>query len=89
MNNTENLPSQEVSVREFNEDSELIGRETEKFLELVYPSYLVDKENINSLIDRNSSLRLQSMTFFRINSCTADNVDKVFQNVNEHFDKSN
>ena len=87
MNNTENLPSQEVSVREFNEDSELIGRETEKFLKLVYPSYLEDKENINSLIDRNSSLRLQSMTFFRINSCTADNVDKVFQNVNEHFEK--
>lgn len=89
MNNAEIIPSQEAEliIQEFDEDSKLIGKETEKFLKLVYPSYLVDKENINCLIDNNSSLRLQSMTFFRIDSCTADNVDKIFQNVNEHFEK--
>ena len=27
------------------------------------------------------------MTFFRIGSCTADNIDKVFENVNERFEK--
>lgn len=78
---------QEKIIKEFNQDSQIIGEQTAKFLSLVYPSYLVDKENIGTLLEKDSTLRLQSMTFFRIGSCTADNVDKVFDNVNEQFEK--
>ena len=74
-------------TKEFNQDSQIIGDQTAKFLKLVYPSYLVDKENLESLLEKDSTLRLQSMTFFRIGSCTVDNVDKVFDNVNERFEK--
>ena len=78
---------QDEFIKEFNQDSQIIGDQTAKFLSLVYPSYLVDKENLETLLEKDSTLRLQSMTFFRIGSCTADNVDKVFDNVNERFEK--
>ena len=79
--------NQEALIQEFNADSQIIGDQTAKFLSLVYPSYLVDKENLKSLLEKDSTNRLQSMTFFRIVSCIADNVDKVFENVNERFEK--
>lgn len=78
---------QDDFIKEFNQDSQIIGEQTAKFLSLVYPSYLVDKEVIETLLEKDSMLRLQSMTFFRIGSCTADNVEKVFDNVNERFEK--
>lgn len=78
---------QEDFIKEFNKDSQIIGDQTAKFLSLVYPSYLVDKESLEKFLEKDSTLRLQSMTFFRIGSCTADNVDKVFENVNERFEK--
>lgn len=81
------IVKQDNFVEEFNRDSQLIGNQTEKFLSLAYPSYLVDRENIEGLLDTNSTLRLQSMTFFRISSCTADNVEQVFASVNEKFEK--
>lgn len=87
MDKAELTQKQKDMLQEFNRDSELIGEQTEKFLRLVYPSYLVDKDSIVSLIDPQSTLRLESMTFFRIRSCTAENVDKVFESVNGCFEK--
>lgn len=78
---------EEALVKEFNEDSQIIGMQTEKFLKLVYPSYLVDKENLDYLIEKDSTFRLESMTFFRIGCCTADKADKIFESVNERFEK--
>ena len=77
----------EAFIKAFNADSQIIGEQTEKFLKLVYPSYLIDKTDLEPLLEKDSTLRLQSITFFRIGSCTADNVDKVFENVNERFEK--
>lgn len=87
MGKTELTPKQRAYLQEFEIDSCLIGEQTEKFLQIVYPSYLVDKNNVAKLIDPDSTLRLQSTTFFRIGSCTADNVDKVFEYINERFEK--
>lgn len=74
-------------MEELNRDSLVLGTQTEKFLNLVYPSYLIQKHDVENLLEQSSMLRLQSMTFFRIDSCTADTVDKVFENVNERFEK--
>ena len=79
--------NQKAFIKAFNADSQIIGEQTEKLLKLVYPSYLIDKTDLEPLLEKDSTLRLQSMTFFRIGSCTADNVDKVFENVNERFEK--
>ena len=87
MANTELTPQQKAHLKEFNMDSKVVGDQTAKFLELVYPSYLVNKQDVESLMDKDSTLRLEGMTFFRISSCTADNADKVFENVNKRFEK--
>lgn len=87
MANTELTPQQKAHLEEFNMDSKVVGDQTAKFLELVYPSYLVNQEDVESLMDKDSTSRLAGMTFFRISSCTADNGDKVFENVNSRFEK--
>lgn len=87
MENTEISPHQDTYLDEFNTDSKVIGEQVTKFLDLLYPAYLLDKNDVETFIDKESTLRLESMTYFRINSCTADNVDKVFENVNERFEK--
>ena len=87
MSNTDLSEIQNNLLKEFTTDSNIIGIQTNEFLSLVYPSYLVDRDNIESLLDKESTVRIQSMTFFRISSCTADNVEKVFDNVNERFEK--
>lgn len=87
MANTELTPQQKAHLEEFNVDSKVVGDQTAKFLELVYPSYLVNQQDVESLMDKDSTRHLESMTFFRISSCTADNVDKVFENVNKRFEK--
>lgn len=81
------MTSNEGPMAAFYEDSQIIGKQTEEFLRLVYPSYLVDKEHLDGYIDRDSAAKLQSMTFFRIVSCSADKVEKIFENVNERFEK--
>ena len=87
MADTQLIDYQESMLKEFNTDSAIIGAQTTEFLKLVYPSYLVDKENLEPLMDSESTTRIQSMTFFRISSCTADNVEKVFENISEKFEK--
>lgn len=87
MDNAVLTEQQEKILKEFNNDSRIVGEQTAEFLKLVYPSYLVDGEKIEALLDNQSKERLQSMTFFRISSCTADNVEKVFENVSERFQK--
>lgn len=87
MDDQEIIERNSALLAEFNKDSKIVGEQTEKYLRLVYPSYLVDKDNIEPLMDSESAGRLESMSFFRICSCTADNVEKVFENVNEHFEK--
>ena len=78
---------QEEILQEFNNDSRIVGEQTAEFLRLVYPSYLVNRDDIETLLDKSGSERLQSMTFFRISNCTADNVEKVFESVSERFQK--
>lgn len=87
MANTELTPQQKAHLEEFNMDSKVVGDQTAKFLELVYPSYLVNQQDVESLMDKDSTSHLEGMTFFRISSCTTDNADKVFENVNKRFEK--
>lgn len=79
--NLENKLSQE-----FNNDSQIIGEQVSEFLRIVYPAYLQEVD-IESCLDENSSLRIQSMTFFKIDSCTMDIDDKSLDNLSEKFEK--
>jgi len=74
-------------LEEFNNDTRVVGEQTEKFLRLVYPAYLVNKEDIGSLLDNESTLQLDGMTYFRISCCTTDTVDDIFDAVNAKIEK--
>lgn len=87
MTNTELEIRQKDILAEFKKDSQIIGEQTADFLRLVYPSYLIDREEITSLLDSNSTTQLNGMTYFRICCCTADTVDKVFETVNGKIEK--
>lgn len=87
MNKVDLTKEQLDLMQEFNNDSRIVGEQTAEYLRLVYPSYLVDRNDIEKYLDNGSTDRLQSMTFFRVSSCTADNVDKVFEDVCERFQK--
>lgn len=85
--NSELIERQKKILQEFKNDSNIVGEQTTEFLKLVYPSYFVDHSNIEQYLDNAGIDRLQSITFFRIISCTADTVEKVFENISERFQK--
>lgn len=85
--NDKELGTQQNSIKDFDCDSAVIGKQTEEFLRLVYPAYLVDRDNLDPLLDGESTLQLDGMTYFRISCCTADTVEKVFEVMNEKFEK--
>ena len=87
MSSAELVAQPKAIIDEFNNDSKVVGEQTEEFLRLVYPAYLVDRKNIESLLDPQSTLQLDGMTYFRIGCCTAETVDKVFEMMNGKIEK--
>lgn len=73
--------------QEFVRDSEIIGVQTESFLKKVYPSYLVNQDDLESLLDKYSNFQLESISFFRIFSCTTDALDTAFETINQKMEK--
>lgn len=74
--------------QEFDNDTQTIGKQTDKFLEIVYPGYLLDsKKSIDAYIDNDSSLLIESMTFLRIRSCSVENTDDLFASMNNKMEK--
>ncbi len=73
---------------EFDKDTQVIGEQTDRFLRLVYPGYLVNRnEDLDSYLESDSSLLLDSMTFFRIARCTVENAKDLFESVNAKIEK--
>ncbi|WP_283709190.1 ATP-binding protein [Pseudoalteromonas prydzensis] len=87
MNNTELSAQQDIAIKEFANDTVAIGKQTEEFLNLVYPAYIVDSYNLEQHFDSDSTLQLDGMTYFRISSCSAETVDKAFEVINEKIEK--
>ena len=88
MSDQEIIKNKETKEMEkFKADTELIGKQTEKFLELVYPAYLVDSNSIERLLENKNSSLLDVMTYFHISCCKTDNVDKIFETVNAKIEK--
>lgn len=73
---------------EFDRDSLIIGEQTDHFLDLVYPSYLVERsKSLDDYLETDSSLLLDSMTFFRIARCSVERADDLFKSVNKKIEK--
>ena len=63
MKDEPSLNIQNISSSNFEEDSLLIGKSVTRFLETVYPSYLLDRNNLENFIDKNSLDRLNAIKF--------------------------
>ncbi|WP_202109132.1 ATP-binding protein [Succinivibrio dextrinosolvens] len=87
MDDNVSIEKTDSPLTEFNQDSMLIGNKVSEFLETVYPSYLIEKGNIEKYLDKNSYLQLESITFFRIASYIIDNEEKSFENITKSFEK--
>ncbi|MBY3787650.1 hypothetical protein HPQ32_04225 [Photobacterium carnosum] len=87
MNNKDLTTQQDIDLKNFANDTNLIGEQTEEFLHLIYPAYLVDSNNTDQYLDNNSTSQLDGMTYFRISSCSVETVDKAFEVINEKIEK--
>ncbi|WP_299667811.1 hypothetical protein [uncultured Psychromonas sp.] len=87
MEDKTSVSQNETSIAEFENDNVIVGEQTEAFLRLVYPAYLVDQSSVEQLLDSESTLQLDGITYFRISCCSVDTVDKVFENVNTKIEK--
>ncbi|WP_110114921.1 ATP-binding protein [Bacillus sp. CGMCC 1.16541] len=70
--------SQEIMLNQFNEDTNRLCYETERLLNIAYPSYSVNpSNNVLDYIEEESSVLLDGMTFYRLVSCTIDSDKEV------------
>lgn len=66
-----------IELDKFNADTEIIIEQSKKFIEVVQPSYSLDKGNFKELFYNNSDELLKGFVFFKINSCFTDDEDEV------------
>ena len=73
--------------KQFQNDTMIVANQVDRYIRVMNPSYLVDRNNFDSLIERDSGLFLNSMVFYRIASCTVEKSDDVFQVINNKMEK--
>ncbi|RDU38673.1 ATP-binding protein [Neobacillus piezotolerans] len=71
----------------FKKDTDIISHQTYNLLTSLYPSHLVNSENLLELVECSSSELLDGFTYYRIMSCTIDNVEDEFAYLNKKMEK--
>ena len=66
-----------IELDKFNADTEIIIEQSKKLIEVVQPSYSLDKGNFKELFYNNSDELLKGFVFFKICSCFIDDEDEV------------
>lgn len=77
---------QEQLEQQLKSDTRMIAEQTTKFLELVYPGYLVGG-NIRAHTEPDGTGRLGGLHYFRLTRCTVENAEDLFQKVNAQMSK--
>ena len=62
----------------FNQDTELLGKHTARFIENFYQAYSISNSDIHRLDKENSLELLNTFTFYRLSECMVDDVDDLF-----------
>lgn len=82
------LASPEALEEQFKQDTKIVAEQSAQFVKELHPAYLHNtKQDIIGLSYDGSDELLDSFTFFRIISCTTDEVDDMFEFLNEKMDK--
>jgi Predicted ATPase len=84
----EKIASTETLKAQFEKDTAIVAEQSSLFVKNIHPSYLYSTKNeIMNLLYSDSDDLLDAFTFFRIVSCTTDEVDDMFEYLNGKMDK--
>ena len=73
---------------QFDDDTAVVAEQAELFVKKVHPSYFINtKEEVLNLVYDSSNILLDRFTFYRLVSCTMENVDDMFEFLNEKMKK--
>jgi hypothetical protein len=75
------------SLRQFNEDTALVGKDMENFIQEVYPYVFADDDLSNNRYEKYSTALIKKIKFFRIDSCTIEKTDSFFEYLNNRIRK--
>ena len=85
MNDSE-LAIPEKNIPQFKDDSVLIGDNWGKYIELLAP-YWVFNDKLPDIAEKHSTELLESLKFFKIDNCTIENTDSIFEYLNNKVKK--
>ena len=71
----------------FKNDTNIICTQANNLLASLYPSYLVNPENILGLVECSSPELLDGFTYYRIASCSIEDADDEFTYLNQKMEK--
>lgn len=82
------IANSNILESQFSQDTEIVAKQSVKFINEIHPAYLYNsREEIINLSYDNSDKLLDEFTFFRIVSCTTDDIDDMFEFLNEKMNK--
>ena len=77
-------PNVEELKKQFDEDTKVITEQTERFVKAMYPAYEVNsKERAQELSYRKADEILDTFTFYRLVSCTTEDMEDLYVYLNE------
>ncbi len=85
MSTEEEKALQEIKA-DFFENNAILGTRIEDFINVVAP-YLMVSGNINELINEKSAEFLSTLTYFRLSSCTTEDIEDIAEFLNEKMEK--
>lgn len=73
--------------KEFENDTAVLGEQAGNFIQCVSPYLMVDNTSVHNYLDRDSLRTLAGMWFFRLESCTTENVEDLAEYLQERMNK--
>ena len=73
--------------KEFENDTAMLGEQARNFIQCVSPYLTVDSTSVKKYLDNDSLKTLDGMWFFRLSSCTTENVEDLAEYFQERMDK--
>lgn len=73
--------------KEFESDTVVLGEQASDFIQCVSPYLMVDNASVKQYLDRDSLGTIASIRFFRLESCTTENIKDLAEYLQERMDK--
>ena len=74
-------------INKLSKEINILSDDTFKYLQLVSPAYTISPNNIEQYLEDKSSALIKNMTFYKIVSCTTEEINSVGEELNEKIEK--